>query len=44
MIQCEGQLSFMDLLTATTNDFKPGDWIEKRMSVSSLPLTRSRRW
>ena len=29
MIQCEGQLSFMDLLTATTNDFKPGDWIEK---------------
>ena len=29
MIQCEGQLSFMDLLTATTNEFKPGDWIEK---------------
>ena len=28
MIQCEGQLSLMDLLAPTTNEFKPGDWIE----------------
>ena len=36
MIQCEGQLSFMDLLTATTNDFKPGDWIEKENVCEQL--------
>ena len=29
MIQCEGQISLMDLLAPTTNEFKPGDWIEK---------------
>lgn len=28
MNQCEGQLSLMDLLAPTTNEFKPGDWIE----------------
>ena len=28
MIQCEGQLSLIDLLAPTTNEFKPGDWIE----------------
>ncbi len=28
MIQCEGQLSLMDLLAPTTNEFKPGDLIE----------------
>ncbi len=29
MIQCEGQISIMDLLAPTANEFKPGDWIEK---------------
>lgn len=29
MIQCEGQISLMDLLAPTANEFKPGDWIEK---------------
>lgn len=29
MIQCEGQISLMDLLSPTANEFKPGDWIEK---------------
>ena len=28
MIQCDGQLSLMDLLAPTTNEFKSGDWIE----------------
>ena len=28
MIQCDGQLSLIDLLAPTTNEFKPGDWIE----------------
>lgn len=28
MNQCEGQLSLMDLLAPTANEFKPGDWIE----------------
>lgn len=29
MIQCEGQLSLMDLFAPVANEFKPGDWIEK---------------
>ncbi len=29
MIQCEGQISIMDLLSPTANEFKPGTWIEK---------------
>ncbi len=29
MIQCDGQISLMDLLAPTANEFKPGDWIEK---------------
>ena len=29
MIQCKGQISLMDLLNPTMNEFKPGDWIEK---------------
>lgn len=29
MNQCEGQISLMDLLAPTANEFKPGDWIEK---------------
>lgn len=28
MIQCEGQLSLMDLLAPTADEFKPGDLIE----------------
>ena len=28
MIQCEGQLSLMDLLAPAKEVFKPGDWIE----------------
>lgn len=29
MIQCEVQLSLMDLIAPTAKEFKPGDWIEK---------------
>jgi hypothetical protein len=29
MIQCEGQLSIMDLIAPTEKEFEPGDWIEE---------------
>lgn len=28
MIQCEGQISLMDLVAPAEKEFKPGDWIE----------------
>lgn len=29
MIQCEGQLSIMDLIAPTEKEFEPGGWIEE---------------
>lgn len=36
MKQCEGQISLMDLLAPTANEFKPGDWIEKEIVGEQL--------